>query len=41
MVSHTNLHRPEKPELVVNTDKQMLEETVEFVIQLLIERNII
>jgi adenylylsulfate kinase len=32
---------PEKPELTVNTDQQMLEESVESVIQLLIERNII
>ena len=32
---------PEKPELVVNTDQQTLEESVESVIQLLIERDII
>jgi adenylylsulfate kinase len=32
---------PRKPELTVNTDQQTLEESVEFVIQLLVERNII
>jgi adenylylsulfate kinase len=32
---------PEKPELAINTDQQTLEESVESVIQLLIERNII
>jgi adenylylsulfate kinase len=32
---------PEKPELTVNTDQQALEESVESVIQLLIERDII
>ena len=32
---------PRKPELTVNTDQQTLEESVEFVIQLLVERDII